>query len=414
MIFSQEYRQQWPTSEKVIFRFLFIYFILFIISQFTFSLFEPLVRLTGHLILHIETPISYFPSGSGDTTYAYVALFMNTLITLTATLIWSFIDKKRPAYNTLFYWFLVILRFYLALMMFSYGFAKIYKMQFPGPSLIRLLQPLGDFSPMGLAWTFMGFSEAYNVFTGSLEVLGGLLLVCRKTATLGALIVTVVMTHVAVMNFTYDIPVKLFSLHLVTIALFIASTDGKRIFRLFISNKPTSHYHFYYPIKNHLYEKIKNGFKIVAVGLVIGTSIWQGYNGEREYGDKRVRPKLYGIWEVETMTVNDEVLPPLLTDENRWRYLVVDYESRAAIKYMTDEKKWMTLKIDSIDSKITLYEGDNKQEDNFDFSRSDNELYLEGTLYGHRMKIKLKVKDLDDILLINRGFHWINEYPFNK
>ena len=100
------------------------------------------------------------------------------------------------------------------MMLLSYGFAKVYKTQFPEPSLIRLLQPLGSFSPMGLAWTYMGFSEAYNMYTGMLEVLGGLLLIWRRTTTLGALLVAGVMSHVVVMNFTYDIPVKLLSMHL--------------------------------------------------------------------------------------------------------------------------------------------------------------------------------------------------------
>jgi hypothetical protein len=39
----------------------------------------------------------------------------------------------------------------------------------------RLLKPYGESSPMGLLWTFMGYSTGYNLFTGGAEALGGLL-----------------------------------------------------------------------------------------------------------------------------------------------------------------------------------------------------------------------------------------------
>ena len=59
-------------------------------------------------------------------------------------------------------------------MFFGYGFAKVVPLQFAQPSSIRLGQQLGDMSPMGLLWTFMGFSPSFQIFTGAVEVLAGL------------------------------------------------------------------------------------------------------------------------------------------------------------------------------------------------------------------------------------------------
>ena len=414
MHFSREYHPQWTTIEKILFRFLFLYFALYILLQFLSQPAEPLVQLAGHHMLNLKSDLSYFPSGSGDTTYAYVLLFINALLVAIGTIIWTFADRKRAAYNTLFYWFLVVLRLFLAMMMLSYGFAKVYKTQFPEPSLIRLLQPLGEFSPMGLAWTYMGFSEAFNVYTGMLEVLGGLLLIWRRTTTLGAVLILGVMSHVVVMNFTYDIPVKLFSLHLLVMALVVAATDRRRLYRIFFSNQSTTSMMEYNPVKNRLYEKIKTGLKLTALILFVGISMWQGYSGEREYGDKRAKPPLYGIWEVETMRINESLIPPLLTNEERWRYLVIDWKDRATIKYITDEVKYMTLVPDTAKSEITLYEGEWKQKQNFEYSLKNDILYLDGKLYGDELKVKLKPKNLKDFLLPNRSFNWINEYPFNR
>ena len=122
--------------------------------------------------------------------------------------------------------------------MITYGSVKVIKSQFPNPTLDRLLQPFGDASPMGLLWTFMGASESYNIFTGAGEMLGGLLLTTRRTTLLGALVCFGVMSHVAMLNFSYDVPVKLFSMHLLAMALFLMAPDLGRLARMFVLNRP--------------------------------------------------------------------------------------------------------------------------------------------------------------------------------
>ena len=90
---------------------------------------------------------------------------------------------------------------------------------------------------MGLLWTFMGYSGVYSVFAGLGEVIGGVLLFFRRTRLLGALVVAMVMSHVVVLNFAYDVPVKVFSTHLLLIAVLIMTPDRKRLLNFFILNK---------------------------------------------------------------------------------------------------------------------------------------------------------------------------------
>ncbi|MFY9224894.1 MAG: hypothetical protein WAQ98_19635, partial [Blastocatellia bacterium] len=71
--------------------------------------------------------------------------------------------------------------------------------------LDRLIQPFGDASPMGLAWTFMGASYSYNFFAGMGEMLAGFLLIFPQTATLGALVAIGVISNIVMLNFSYDI-----------------------------------------------------------------------------------------------------------------------------------------------------------------------------------------------------------------
>ena len=80
----------------------------------------------------------------------------------------------------------------------------------------------------------MGASESYNVFTGAGEILGGLLLTTRRTTLLGAIVSLGVLGHVAMLNFSYDVPVKLFSLHLLAMAVFLIAPDLRRLATMFL------------------------------------------------------------------------------------------------------------------------------------------------------------------------------------
>jgi ABC-type multidrug transport system fused ATPase/permease subunit len=251
-ILTQEYKEQWNTSSKVLFRLLFTYFVLYILLAFLSPLFETPYRWIGKMVFGINYEYEVSGNGSGDHTFAYITLFVNAVSTFVIFIFWTLIDAKRKSYNKLLYWFLVFLRVVIVAAMLLYGFVKIFKLQFPSASLTHLLDPLGDLSPMGLAWTYMGFSKGFNVFVGFLEVLGGLLLIPRRTQTLGSFIVIGVMTQVAVMNFCFDIPVKLFSVHLVLMALVIFITDN-RFLNVFIRNKAVEKYNYYHPVKNTKY-----------------------------------------------------------------------------------------------------------------------------------------------------------------
>ncbi len=41
-------------------------------------------------------------------------------------------------------------------------------------------------------------------------------------------------------------------------------------------------------------------------------------------------------------------------------------------------------------------------------------LNLRGELDGGTIAVKMKARDPGDFLLLNRGFHWVDETPFNR
>ncbi len=416
MILTREHRENWSGFSKVFFRFVFCYFILYIFFSFSGSLLQTPLKWIGSTILGIDYEYDISGYGSGDHTFSYVKLFSGLLISLIFTLIWSILDRKRPAYNALLYWLLVIIRLYLIYFMLVYGFIKVFKSQFPYPSLSRMLQPLGEFSPMGLAWTYMGYSNGFNIFTGGLEVIAGLLLIPKRTQTLGALMVAGVMTHVAAMNLMFDIPVKLFSVHLVFMALFIFSLDSKRFFNVFLFNKPTDTNNYFRPNKEPLYNKITFWMKIVLLALVLLMIIPRGISSTKRWGDKRTKPHLYGIWETAYFIKNNDTLPPLVTDFDRWRYLIIDYKDRATVKTMTDDIRAYNFIIDSTKQKISVFKRDSDTlNNNFNYKYPNKHfLELEGIIEDDTLHIIFNKVDHEQFLLNSRGFNWINERPFNR
>jgi len=417
---TQSYTPIWSRGSKILFRFLFAYFVLYIVLMFTNGLFETPFRWIGSNILGFNYNYEISGFGSGDNTFAYITLFVNFISAIFLTILWSILDRNRGEYNTPFYWFIVILRVFVIVSMLLYGFVKIFQIQFQSASFLRLLQPLGEFSPMGLAWTYMGYSKGFAMFAGIMEVIGGLLLIYRKTATLGAFIVIGVMTQVAMMNFMFDIPVKLYSVHLILMGLIIFLTDIQRFSAVFIKNKAVEAYDFYYPNSSESYHKnIAKVKKIVLPILLIAASTL-GYLGQLNVTDVNHRPALYGIWEAKIFIKNNDTIPALITDKNRWRYLVIERKGRAAIKTMTDKIERLMFEVDSTQNSVKIYNFNTDESlkdlsSNFTYSQStDLHLSISGHLNGADYSIEFQKITLENFTLLNTRFHWINERPNNQ
>jgi len=192
-----------------------------------------------------QAPINYLPSGSGDKTEDFVYLLFCFGAAIVVAIVWSIITFWRKVDQT---WIRDLLRtymrYYLAFMMLGYGLAKagFITTQFTQTGEISdyaLEKTFGQSSPMGLVWTFLAASPSYTFFAGLGEVTGAILLVFRRTATLGALMTFGVMLNVMMLNFCYDIPVKQFSFHLVVMALLIAAADFDRLGKVLLLNRPT-------------------------------------------------------------------------------------------------------------------------------------------------------------------------------
>lgn len=394
----------WQWWQRYLFRFWSIYFIVYFYSLPTLNIvWEPVVLWFGKTLGFAITDAE--PNGSGDTLFNYVQVLCVMGISAIVCIAWSLISKRRQ-HLVLLSVTLTLVRYALVFYMISYGMAKITLMQFPSPSLIRLLQPYGESSPMGLAWTFIGASPAFSIFTGWVELTGGLLLFFRRTALFGALFSLTVITNIVAMNLCYDIPVKLFSLHLLLACIFIITPSIKRIWNFFFSGKTLL------PQPDAAvflrYRYIQAGLKILvaAVLLYMITDYFPVNNSD----DK---PILYGIYNTSIFIQNGDTLAPLATDSIRWQYVIFDKWERAAIKKMNLQVQKYNVNIDSKKKSLEFTANDKSFVLQYQVPDSGH-LIISGKVGGDNIHAILSKKDTKDFLLINRGFHWINETPFNK
>ncbi|UMY66215.1 hypothetical protein [Flavobacterium sp. HJ-32-4] len=110
--------------------------------------------------------------------------------------------------------------YYLAYVLLCYGVGKILGLQFYIPEANVLFTPFGQLTKDILFWSTVGTSHSFNVVTGIIECAIALLLLLGRTRVLGLFLCLFVLLGIVLLNFTFDISVKLFSLLLTALNLF--------------------------------------------------------------------------------------------------------------------------------------------------------------------------------------------------
>jgi hypothetical protein len=420
-LINEHPHERWHPFTRTAFRFAFVYLLLYNLpfpltalpyvdkaAEFYNSFWTWLVPRIARAALNRDVPSVF--NGSGDRTFDYLLVACLLLIALVITIIWTLFDRKRPSYPTLYRWLNLYVRFSLGTAMIGYGAFKVISSQFPAPTLDRLMQSYGESSPMGLLWTFMGASEAYTMFVGFAEMISGILLFPRKTTTLGALMSIGVLSNVVALNFSYDVPVKLYSSHLVAMAIFLLLPDVRRLVNFFILNRPAECARVQPLFRRPLWHRGALVIASLFLVAVVGTSLYQSYDQRRLFTGQR--SPLYGVWEVEEFSLGQSTAT---ASAPRWRRMIFDSPRRVAVQ-TTDVLERYGSQLDQEKRTLTLRKRDDPGWNTvLTYEQvSPDVITFAGALNGSEMTARLRRTDERKFLLTDRGFHWINEFPFNR
>ncbi len=397
-------------------RFAVLYIALYCVATsallpFREELQTPLVSWVGQGVFGVDAAPQQ--TGSGDTTFHYVQALSLAGLALAGTFAWSLAVRRPTIDPRVLGWFRLLVRCTLMFSMIVYGSLKVINVQFGTLPLSRVVQPLGELSPMGLLWAFMGYSEPYTVFTGLVELVGGLLLLNRRTTLLGALICSVAMSQVLMLNLSYDVPVKLSSAHLLALALVLILPELPQLLNFFVLNRPVAPAVFQPP--SNAESRPRTVMRLVGALLVIGFTLatlgW-GWSIRADEQRNLPPPALYGIWEVERFSVDGTDQPPLLGDTSRWRRLVIDGYGMGSVQLMNDELQGYRMTIDEAEQRITLdsYRGDRSVVVLYE---QPNAGRMEVQVIGQGQPILVSLRR-QEVPLFDRGFHWISEAPYNQ
>ncbi|HWZ43005.1 MAG TPA: hypothetical protein VNW97_05990 [Candidatus Saccharimonadales bacterium] len=417
---------RWRFGTRLAFRFIFVYFALYnsaVLLRYLPFIAKPLAWYlqqwskaaiwTGSHVL--RQSITVHGSGSGDTAYNYVVVLCYLALALAASVVWSAFNRRSASHPRLHQWLRLSLRIALGGALISYGAAKVIKSQFPDPSLGRLLQPYGDSSPMGLLWTMMGASTAYNAFTGAVEMLGGLLLFIPGLTTMGALLAMAGMGNVFMLNMSYDVPVKLYSFHLLAIAFLLALPDLRRLADFLVFHRSAQ-----IPPDPPLFQRKWLNYGVLTGMLLLGAyatygSLRDAYAGHKFYTGAAAKSPLDGIWMTDEFSLDGELRPLTFADNTRWYRVIFDPGAELSLQSVDGARQRYRIRMNSEKKVITLVGRDNPAL-TYDFTfeqPTPQALTLTGQLEGRKISVRLHHVDTPKFLLNTRGFHWIAEYPYN-
>ncbi|MDQ3068669.1 MAG: DoxX family protein [Acidobacteriota bacterium] len=426
---------RWSLPARIAFRFFALYLTLYIVcTQMFSSLFvlpwgsipapaeswtlRTLASWVATDVLHFPKPLTLV-SGSGDTPLDFATCLTLLTIAVIGTALWSLADRRRPAYPALQAWFRLFLRFGLGGTLLTYGMIKAIPLQMPYPRLTRLLEPYGNFSLMGVLWSQMGASPAYQIFTGVAEIAAAVMLFIPGLTTLGALIALAAAAQVFVLNMTFDVPVKLFSLHLVVMAAVLLAPDARRLAEAIVLRRAVPG-----APERRLFGGRRAQRIVIAAQLVLGGwLVWSAYKSDMQgwntYGGGAPKPPYYGIWQIEKMTIDGVERAPLVTDYDRFRRIVIERANGISFQRMDDTFMGYPAQLAADRQSIMLVRGQPPQTTTLGQFRieqpSPDLLVLDGSIGKRSYRMEARLFDREKFLLVRSPrFRWVQDNPFNR
>jgi hypothetical protein len=408
-------------------RFVCIYFALYCLPTLT-STFLSLIPVVGdwygglldnvingasswaavHLF-HLSGPVTVpHPTGSGDTTLDYIQSFVWLVLAAILTLIWSAIGRLRRLDIIAYPWVRLVIRFTLAYTLMSYGFGKLFPNQFPQPDVIRLTETYGESSPMGLMWAFMGASPVYEMFCGFLEAFAGMLLLFLRTSTIGALLGGAVMFNIFVLNMCFDVPVKLYSLHLFLMSLFLLAGDLRKLWDFFVLRREAKLEGVWVPaFERRWLRYTRLALQIVVPAYFLFLIVPGEYRRHQSNLDSaKQRASILGVWELDADAVN--------VNGDLWRRVMIDEHGRTGARAADGQLLRFMMTPDFGKHKFSLKGWRNEHQADFSYERVDEQhLVLRGKIDDKGVELRMHRIPQRSFLLTTRGFHWISEDPYN-
>lgn len=362
------------------------------------------ISFTGQQVFGIQSVNAEI---SSDSTNMYLLVFLLGITALLFAIISALIriwTKKRLDILAIIR---QILCYYLALMMFKYGFDKVFKAQFYLPEPNTLYTPMGHLSKDILFWSTMGTSYSYSVFGGVIEVMAGGLILFKRTRVLGLLLIIGVMLNVVAINFGFDISVKLYSLLLLLLALILLAPQTVRMYEFFILQKESRLRVVPEAMPAFFNKKLRLLAQILLIGFLLLEALYPYLITGNFNDDKFPRPYLHGAYEVRGVLLDNQTVA---LNTSPVRRFFIHLKGFMIFQNFEDQMQDYKLEVNQIQKKLTLtnYQSQKKYFQ-YTYLPKDSLLTLRFTEQKQRITLKAKVLNWRDLPTTKSQFHWTIE-----
>ena len=339
-VFKPELQVEWNSDQKFTLRTLVIFFLIFTVPL-DWKYFRDLSQLdwTGFNYGVLFEITRYFPRLLSE-----VPVLADVFLVLGFSLIlsgfWSRFEKSEPNWENLYNVLRIVVRYRLSAALLAYAFIKIFPIQSPYPSITVLNTAYGDLSAWKIFSLSLGIVPDYQIFLGLFELLAALLLLNRKTASIGAFIAILFLGNVAMSNLAYEGGEFVYSGVLVLFATFTFMHDWPKFYSLLFLRKKTSPDSYSRPLASWISTSTllvaKYSFILVFV-VGYGFLVYVGYaDNVTKYPDSKGVEGLAGVYDVQEYIVNGDTIPyGEAAGTNRWKRVV--FEEWATLAIETDE-----------------------------------------------------------------------------
>jgi hypothetical protein len=276
---------------------------------------------------------------------------------------------------------------------------------------------------MRFSWLFIGYSTPYEIFSGAMETVAGLLLLYRRTITAGLLAATGAFANVVMINLAYDVPVKLYASHLLFSCLFLLALDSKRLIGFLFLNRPAPNTTAYDPRYTQPWQRWASiGVKVFILYQILYGPLkysWQGYQMAKK--PPVPGPFRAGVYDVRSYVVNRDTIPLTSTDSLRWRDVIIDSNaagsvgSRDPVFWQRYRRGYFRYKADTASRTAAVWKtstipGDSTFMFTMRYEVPDSTtLRFIAPIRGDTVRVDL-VRVPRHFQLAERQFHWLSEY----
>jgi hypothetical protein len=330
---------------------------------------------------------------SSDTKGYLILLFTLFFVSILAGLFFKRFknsDEKLDKYVSIFS------IYYLSTVLLKYGFDKCFKQQFSLPEPNLLYTPLGQLDHDILFWSSMGSSYLFNLITGTIEVFAGTLLWFPKTRRVGFMLTLIVLGHILLINMSFDISVKFYTLFLLGLTVFTFRHEF-RSWSLFLFGKESADLDSFNQRNTQLQLKstlLAGLFPLLVIAETLTPHI---VNGELN-GDLEKKTPWHGAYEVKTVQ-NPK-------DSSWYSIQRIFFHRDQYLIFQTTDDEFLDFPyvITNGRNKIQLNLGENKF---ISFDLKTNTVSGELVLSSDEVTIKTERLNHKDLPLLNPSFHWL-------